>query len=121
MARILLLEDNRDMLYAFQEALEIHGHEVVCGVDGREGMVILEEAEIPPDILITDLKMPHIGGQEIVEAVKRSPELRQILVIVMSGSPLDEKQVLSVGADAFILKPFKYQDLENLISELNRR
>lgn len=119
MARILLLEDNRDMLYAFQEALEIHGHEVVCGVDGREGLAILEEAEILPDILITDLKMPHIGGQEMLEAVKGSPALRQILVIVMSGSPLDERQVLSAGANAFILKPFKHQDLENLISELS--
>lgn len=118
MAQILLLEDNRDMVVAIREALEIHGHEVLSGYDGRDGLAMLEESEFMPDFLITDLKMPHVDGQEVLEMVKGSAQLRQIKVIVMSGSPLDERQVIAAGADAFILKPFKHQDLEDLISAL---
>ena len=120
MASILLLEDNRDMLMAFKEALQHNEHEVATAFNGREGLDIIEAGKFLPKIIITDLKMPQISGYEIIRIVKTSPEFQHIAIIVMSGSPIDEQKVLSAGADAFILKPFKHSELEEIIRRLDQ-
>jgi CheY-like chemotaxis protein len=120
MARILLLEDNRNMLDAFAEALKHHEHDVATAINGRKGLDIIETGEFLPKIIITDLKMPQVSGEEILRVVKTSPQFQHIAVIVMSGSPIDEQKVLSAGADAFILKPFKHAELEEIIRRLDQ-
>jgi CheY-like chemotaxis protein len=120
MARILLLEDNRNMREAFHEALNMHQHDVVARQNGREGMSIIESGDFSPQIIVTDLKMPQFSGEEILRVVKTTPEFQHISVIVMSGSPIDEQRVIAAGADAFILKPFKHSELEEIIRRLEQ-
>ena len=121
MARILLLEDNSNMRDAINEALFMHQHEVETAPNGREGIQIIESGKFNPEIIVTDLKMPQVSGEELLRMVKANPKFQNISIIVMSGSPIDEQKVMAAGADAFILKPFKHAELEEIIQRLMQK
>jgi CheY-like chemotaxis protein len=105
MARILLLEDNRNMLDAFAEALKHHEHDVATALNGRDGLSIIESGEFLPELIIADIDVLEVFGYEIIRFVKTTPGLQQIGVVVMICSPNDEQRALAAGADATMQKP----------------
>jgi len=118
MAHILLLEDTKDMRTAIRDSLEMSGHDVITGKDGRDGFAYLESEDPLPDLIITDLKMPEIGGLAFMQQMRQHAEWTKIPIIATSGVPGDETAALSAGADVFIVKPFKHSELETLIQLL---
>lgn len=117
MARILLLEDNPDMVQALIEVLEMHNYEVVTAYNGREGLRILESGVLP-DLIITDLKMPLMDGLQFMQFVRGSAAWAHIPVAIMSGETTDSPRITASGADAFILKPFHFDELEATLNRL---
>jgi DNA-binding response OmpR family regulator len=118
MTRILLLEDNHDMREAIKEALTIFDFEVIVGRDGNDGLAAIEEQHTRPDLIITDLRMPNLSGEELLDYLRQNPELDHIGVIIMSGSSANLDTILERGADAFIVKPFNFNDLFKMITEV---
>jgi DNA-binding response OmpR family regulator len=118
MIKVLLLDDNRDMLAALGEALELNNHAVSYARNARHGLEVLEKSASPPDIIVSDLHMPDLDGLELLRQVRQNPEWAQIPTIIMSGRPTDQQMVLNAGADAFLIKPFAYHELEALIRQL---
>lgn len=119
MARILLLDDNPDMLSALAELLEFQDHSVTTGYNGCDGMAILSGgAEV--DLIISDITMPQMDGLKFLKTIQRNTVWSQIPFTMMSGHTADRDKAFKAGADAFINKPFPIDELQSLLSQLLR-
>lgn len=118
MARILILEDNYEMLDALSEALELNGHSISKGMNGRDGLDYLHKVGAFPDLIISDLRMPEVDGMAFLTAMRQGDAWSAIPVAIMSGQISDRQMVLDAGANAFIIKPFRYNELETIIDGL---
>lgn len=118
MASILILEDNHEMLDALSEALELNGHSISKGANGRDGLDYLHKVGAFPDLIISDLRMPEVDGMEFLTAMRQGDTWSAIPVAIMSGQITDRQMVLDAGANAFIIKPFRYNELETIIDGL---
>ncbi len=117
MTRVLLLEDNPDMLTMLAQVLEWGGYEVAAGRDGNEGIAILQEADPLPAIIISDLSMPDMDGFGLLYHVRNTPEWANIPFVIMSAhsSPDDRRNALAQGADEFLVKPFNLEDFQRVL------
>ncbi|HEU5070906.1 MAG TPA: response regulator [Verrucomicrobiae bacterium] len=106
MTRVLIVDDKEDNLYYLQALLGGHGFAVEAARHGAEALV--KARQNPPDVAISDLLMPVMDGYTLLRHWKADPRLKQIPFIVYTATytePEDERLALSLGADAFILKP----------------
>lgn len=112
MAKLLLVDDNADLLGMQGEFLRMSGHEVVTATNGREA---LEQASVTKfDLIITDLIMPDKDGIEVIVTLRRAmPHLK--VIAISGGGRLNAKDYLSIaqklGAAATLAKPFSGSDL----------
>jgi len=120
MAQIMLLDDNADMLQALAEVLEINDHNVIPITNPEEGLSMLFESPHLPDLIISDLTMPRMDGLEFLGHVRQTPHLSHIPVAIMSGRVTDSDDAFAAGANAFLNKPFKFHELESVLSTLVR-
>lgn len=81
--RILVVDDDRDIVDIYRRALEREGYRVICAYDGEEGLKILRAN--PCDLLVLDLKMPKMSGDQVLKVLRRDPNLNQTKVLVMSS------------------------------------
>ncbi|MDW7692912.1 response regulator [Flammeovirgaceae bacterium SG7u.111] len=114
---ILVVEDNLDMLGFVSDIFQKHFH-VIKAVDGVEGYE-LAKTHIP-DIIITDVMMPEMDGNELCKLVKKDAKTCHIpLIMLTAKDTLDEKiEGISTGADAYITKPFRADHLMVQINNL---
>ena len=115
---ILVAEDNKESRYLLEKLLQGHGHEVTAVSNGAEA---LEQALAqPPDIIVSDIMMPEMDGFQLCHKCKQKEQLKNIPFIFYTATyTLDEdkKFALSLGADAFILKPAEPDILVRKLSE----
>jgi two-component system, OmpR family, response regulator CpxR len=115
---ILLVEDDLDIRDVVQEVLEEQGHDVVPARTGRQALEFLAlDSQSPPDIVILDLMMPIMTGWQVLETIRRSPQLADIPVVVVTAATQDRP----LGAQAFLRKPFDIRDLLETIRKLPPR
>ena len=115
-APILVVEDEPSMRTALCEVLQRTGHSVVAARDGHEALTVLERQTIW--LVLTDLRMPRLGGIELLREVKRrSPET---LVVLITGYGTLESAIeaIRLGATDYLLKPFDREAVEALIRRL---
>ena len=120
--KILLVDDEQDMVYVVKIRLEVDGFTVVTAGDGQEGLDKARQEN--PDLIILDLMLPKLDGYKVCRMLKFDEKYRNIPVILYTarGQETDEKLGYEVGADAYITKPFDPQKLLAKIHELlNRR
>ena len=111
MRRALVVEDKDENLYYLTALLGASGYTVESARDGAEALAKARQS--PPDVVITDLLMPVMDGYTLLRHWKADDELQRIPFIVYTATytdPEDEKLALSLGADAFILKPMEPDD-----------
>ncbi len=105
--RILIADDDLEMVKALSQRLEFAGFETSTA---QEGIRVIEKIhKEKPDLVILDLKMPVGGGQFVLHALRSRPETMRVPVIVMTGisGPNIEKEAKEAGADEFIRKPYE--------------
>lgn len=113
--RILVVDDDPDILQFVQINLELDGFRVETAPGGRQA---LERAsENPPDLMLLDIMMPEIDGLTVLRRMRSNPTTGSVPVIILSARSLAEDRVkgLDLGADDYITKPF---DLEELVARV---
>jgi CheY-like chemotaxis protein len=103
--RVLLVEDAPFLRYAFGRLLRMHGFEVMEANDGHEALECVSKFQ--PQLVVTDLMMPVMGGAELIARLRADPETASIPIVVISG----ERGVVSHVADAVFAKPFISSEL----------
>lgn len=114
--KIMLLEDNLDMQQVLASVLELNGHEVIAGFNGQDGLRLL--TQYSPDVIISDLQMPVMDGLTFLRHLQVENHWAHIPVIFISGNPLDREATLGSGAYAFITKPFKIENFNVVLQNL---
>ncbi|MBO9342800.1 MAG: response regulator [Roseiflexus sp.] len=113
--RILIVDDNRDILDLVQRVLLAEGHEVITARNGVEALQ--REAEHTPDLIVLDINLPFLDGWEVCRQIKAR---RSVPVIILSvrAEAVDLERSRAAGADDHVLKPFDLDDLVNRIARL---
>src|SRR5687767_888331 len=110
MARILLIDDEPDILLMLRMSFEDEGHEVVMAADGRMGLERL--AEHRPDVVVLDMMMPVVDGWGVLQAMQVQGDETPVVVVSAKSDPKDCKRALELGAVEYVTKPF---DLDRLL------
>lgn len=118
MKRILVVDDERQIIRMLRASLQSSGYEVLTANNGIEGLERFESGR--PDLIITDLAMPEMNGLELTQAVRR---LDRTPIIVLSVRDTDVMKVkaLDEGADDYLTKPFSMPELMARIRAQFRR
>jgi two-component system, OmpR family, phosphate regulon response regulator PhoB len=120
-ARILVIEDDRDLAEVLEYNLKRAGYEVFRSHDGRDG---LQQAQLRlPDIVLLDVMLPLVDGLEICRQLRARPETRQCLIMMLTAKTEETDQLVgfSVGADDYVVKPFSVKVLLERVKALRRR
>jgi len=116
MARILLVDDERDLILIYTKLLMMEGHDVVDHAsNGKEAIQKFAELPIKPDIIIMDYRMPVLDGLVAMkEILKKNPDAK---VLFVSAEKRVEKEALESGAIGFFTKP---TSIRTLLAEIDR-
>lgn len=108
---ILIIEDDQTLLDNTQEILELSGYRVITACNGKTGVSIAQK--ILPDTILCDIMMPDLDGFNVYKMLQKNKNTCQIPFIFMSvkSEPEDIRHGMNMGADDYITKPFKEQDL----------
>jgi len=121
MKRVLLIEDDRDIVELVRYNLAREGFQVAAATDGASGLAQVRKS--PPEILLLDLMLPKLSGLEICKAIRRDLALNRlpILMLTARGAEADRVVGLEMGADDYVTKPFSPRELVARIKALLRR
>ena len=108
MARILVVEDDLDINKLLEKILTKEGFEVVTAFSGTEGKLRLEMDKF--DLLISDLMLPGMSGEELIQMVRANYDF-PIIALTAKGNLDDKVNVLGLGADDYMTKPFEPREL----------
>lgn len=116
--RVLITEDEPNIVESLTFILTRAGYEVVAVTDGEAAMQRLRAER--PDLMILDLMIPKLNGFEVLKRVKGDPALAALPVLVLSakGQAHDRQLAEEIGADAFVTKPFSNRDLIERVKQL---
>src|SRR5260370_19968644 len=120
--RILIVDDNEDNRYTLQLLLESDGHErIVCAASGSEAIALIEKEKF--SLILLDLMMPDLNGDEVLKVIRSDPDKRDIPVIIISPDTDVDKvsQCIELGADDYLPKPFNSTILRARIGAALRR
>ncbi len=119
--RILLVDDEEDILEIVGYNLEQEGFEVLTAKNGKQAIKIAKKAQ--PQLIIMDVMMPEIDGIEACERIRAIPELSQTIITFLTARGEDYSQLagFEAGADDYITKPIKPKLLVSKIKALLRR
>ncbi len=108
-AHILIIDDEKNYLLVLQTLLEDEGYTVTALSDPETALAFLQESEV--DVVVTDMKMPHISGLEVLEQIKKHWQHIPVLIMTAFGSIESAVETMKYGAFDYITKPFSNDEL----------
>ena len=109
MAKVLIIEDEPNMVLGLKDSCEYEGYEVAVACDGKEG---LEKASTEkPDIILLDVMLPLMSGLDVCRTLRNRGFEIPILMLTARGEEMDKVVGLEVGADDYVTKPFSIKEL----------
>lgn len=118
MAKILIIEDEKEITEVLTDYFELEKYQVCCSYDGADGLVQFEKFK--PDLIILDLMIPYLDGMDVLRIIRQKS---QVPIIILSAKKLDRDKILSLnlGADEYVEKPFSPKVLFARAKALLRR
>lgn len=116
--RIMVVDDEPQILRVLRRGLEGKGYEVAAAPDAMTALDMMKSSKV--DLLITDLRMPEMDGIELCQKVRQASQL-PIIVLSVKGEEAIKVQALDAGADDYITKPFGMDELLARVRALSRR
>ncbi|MBO9714114.1 response regulator [Sphingomonas sp.] len=103
--RVLVVEDNELNLKLFCDLLRAHGFETEPVSDGREA--VDRARAFTPDLVVTDIQLPHVSGDALIRQMKADPGLQEIPIMAVTAyaGRDDEERIRAAGANAYVSKP----------------
>ena len=119
MTKILIVEDEPDMVLGLKDNFEFEGYEVVTASDGAAG---LERARTQkPDLVILDIMLPRYSGLEVCKTLRGEGFTAPIIMLTARGQEIDKVVGLELGADDYVTKPFSIRELLARVRAILRR
>jgi DNA-binding response OmpR family regulator len=117
-ARILIAEDEPNIVTLLEFLLQGGEYEVRVARDGAEALRLAES--FVPNVLLLDVMMPLRNGYEVCRSIRENPALQRIKILMLSARGRDEEREkgLALGADAYVTKPFSTKELLAKVGEL---
>ncbi|MGH2461654.1 MAG: response regulator transcription factor [Chloroflexota bacterium] len=116
--RVLVADDEPDLLYAIKLYLEDEGYIVFTAMNGYEALEILKERI--PDVVVLDVLMPDLDGFEALKQIREASNV-PVIMLTVKGEEADKVRGLGLGADDYVTKPFSQRELLSRIQAVVRR
>jgi two-component system, OmpR family, response regulator len=107
--RVLLVDDEEDLSLVLAERLEMRGFEATGVISSEEALKLLEQRAF--DVIVLDVKMPGIGGIELMRMIRKAHPETQVILFTGHGSHKEGEQGIGEGAFDYLIKPIKIEDL----------
>jgi len=116
--KILIVDDETQIVRLLSMRLEANNYEIVKAYDGNQCTQVAKSEK--PDLILLDIKMPMGGGITAFETIRNNEITKNIPIIFITAYPSEQvkKQVIEMGADGFISKPFNSEDLIDKIQSI---
>ena len=117
-ARILVVDDDPEIVTLLSARLVKRGYKISTASDGHAALTLAKKER--PDLMLLDVMMPGKSGWEVARALKQDPETQGIKIVMVTaiGEKTNELTSPLYGADAHVDKPFEFEKLEKIISDL---
>jgi len=111
MRKVLVIDDDLQIITFIKFVLEKNGYEVVTANSGVEGLKLIDKEK--PDIVLLDVMMPGMNGYEVLKNIRENSDTKELPVIMLTalGMGEDFEKAVNSGANWYIVKPFKPQHL----------
>jgi two-component system cell cycle response regulator DivK len=118
LAKILVVEDNALNIKLFCDLLAAHGHEPQAVLDSR--MALDAARAFKPDLVITDIQLPHITGLELMALIRKDEELHDVPIMAVTAyaGVGDDERIRAAGAQAYVSKPISVMRFAETVEEL---
>ncbi len=115
--RVLLVEDEKNVILGVRTCLDAVGYDIEIVEDGQEALDAVNREY--PDLILLDLLLPKVDGFEVLKTLKENEDTASIPVIVLTAKAEDEdrQRVMDLGADNYMTKPFKPQELWDVLKQ----
>ena len=118
-SKVLIVEDEPDMILGLKDNFEFEGYEVITAPDGMAG---LERARaVKPDLIILDIMLPKLSGLEVCKTLRGEGYESPIIMLTARGQEIDKVVGLELGADDYVTKPFSIRELLARVRAILRR
>jgi len=120
--KVMVVDDEPDILFTVGQVLETCGYEVIKAKDGKECIEILNQLGEKPDLVLLDIMMPEISGWDVAAKIKENPDWKEIPIVFLTA----KGDTMSVGmgnlaAVDYIVKPFDIKDLKERVDKVCNR
>lgn len=117
--KIMIVDDEPDILFTVGQVLETSGYEVIKAKDGKECIEKLNELSEVPDLVLLDIMMPEISGWDVAAKIKENPAWKEIPIVFLTA----KGDIMSIGmgnltAEDYIVKPFDIKDLKERVDKI---
>src|SRR5215470_3278214 len=109
--KILIVDDEADLVRVLEFGLKSAGYEVVWAADGQEGLKMARESR--PDVILLDLMLPKLDGYKVCRLLKFDERYKQIPIVILSARTQEGDQALALemGANLFVTKPYDFAEI----------
>jgi DNA-binding response OmpR family regulator len=118
MAKVLVVDDEPNIVLSLEFLMQQAGFEVVTAEDGEDALARVADA--PPDLILLDISLPGISGFDVLEQLRHDPQHARLPIIMLTahGREVEREKGLALGADDYVTKPFSTQALVEKVKAL---
>ena len=118
MAKVLVVDDEPNIVLSLEFLMEQAGFEVVTAEDGEQALARVNDSQ--PDLLLLDISLPGISGFDVLERLRSEEATAQLPIIMLTahGRDVEREKGMALGADDYITKPFSTQSLVEKVKAL---
>lgn len=118
MAKVLVVDDEPNIVLSLEFLMQQAGFEVVTAEDGEQALARVNDAQ--PDLLLLDISLPGISGFDVLERLRNDAATAQLPIIMLTahGRDVEREKGMALGADDYITKPFSTQSLVGKVKAL---
>ena len=118
MPRILIVDDEPNLVLALEHLMKKEGYEIRAAADGEEA--VEAAAEFRPDLILLDIMMPKMDGYEVCQRIRANAALQDVAIVMLTakGREVEREKGLALGADHYITKPFSTREVVRKVKEI---